>query len=295
MNFSHNTSPLSGKDGGRFLTSRHIRERLLHEAMINVGIKVEEIAGTERLKVSGRGELHLAILIETMRREGYEVEVSKPRVILKKVGDKTLEPVEEVVIEVENKYQGVVMQALGTRKAQMRDLKTTSSGTNRMEFVIATRALIGFRSEFLMMTRGSGIMYQNFLEYQTYKGDMPGRQSGVMISHGAGDAVAYALYNLQPRGEIFVNPGDKLYEGMIVGVSNKGNDLVVNALRGKKLTNMRASGSDDAIVLIPPRQMTLEFALEFIEDDELVEVTPKHIRLRKLYLQEVVRKRASRK
>ncbi len=294
MNFSHNTSPLAGKDGGRFLTSRHIRERLEHEAMINVGIKVEEVAGTERLKVSGRGELHLAILIETMRREGYEMEVSRPQVILKKMGGQTLEPVEEVIIEVEDEYQGVVMQALGARKAQMRDLKTTSSGTVRMEFVIASRALIGFRSEFLMMTRGSGIMYQNFYEYQTYKGDMPTRQSGVLVSHGCGDAVAYALYNLQARGEIFVKPGEKLYEGMIIGVNNKGTDLVVNALRGKKLTNMRASGSDDAIALIPPRQMTIEFALEFIEDDELVEITPKHLRLRKLHLTEAARKRVSR-
>jgi len=295
MNFSHNTSPLSGKDGGRFLTSRHIRERLEHEAMINVGIKVEEVPGTERLKVSGRGELHLEILIETMRREGYEVEVSRPEVILKKMGKQVLEPVEEVVIELEKEYQGSVMQALGIRKAQMNELKTTSLGAIRMEFIIASRALIGFRSEFLVMTRGSGIMYQNFLEYQTYKGDMPSRQSGVLISHGNGDAVAYALFNLQARGEIFIDPGDKLYEGMILGVNNKGADLVVNALRGKKLTNMRASGKDDAIALIPPRQMTLEFALEFIKDDELVEVTPKNIRLRKSSLTEVDRKRTSRK
>jgi GTP-binding protein len=294
MNFSHNTSPLTGKDGGRFLTSRHMRERLEHEAMINVGIKVEGVAGTDRLKVSGRGELHLAILIETMRREGYEMEVSRPQVILKKMGGQKLEPVEEVVIEVEDQYQGAVMQALGARKAQMQDLKTTSTGTIRMEFIIASRALIGFRGDFLTMTRGSGIMYQNFLEYQTYKGDLPNRQSGVLISHAAGDAVAYALYNLQPRGEIFVSPGDKLYEGMIVGVNNKGVDLIVNALRGKKLTNMRASGSDDAIMLIPPRQMTLEFALEFIDDDELVEITPKHIRIRKMNLTENDRKRANR-
>jgi len=294
MNFSHNTSPLAGKDGGRFLTSRHMRERLMHEAMINVGIKVEEVTGTERLKVSGRGELHLAILIETMRREGYEMEVSRPQVILKKMDTQVLEPVEEVVIETEEEYQGVVMQAIGARKAKMRNLQTTSSGTSRMEFVIASRALIGFRSEFLMMTRGSGIMYQNFFEYQTFKGDMPSRQSGVLVSHGYGDAVAYAIYNLQARGEIFVKPGEKLYEGMIVGISSKGADLVVNALREKKLTNMRASGSDDAIVLTPTRQMTLEFALEFIEDDELVEITPKHIRLRKLHLTETDRKRESR-
>ena len=295
MNFSHNTSPLSGKDGGRFLTSRHMRERLLHEAMINVGIKLEGIAGTERLKVSGRGELHLAILIETMRREGYEMEVSRPQVILKKMGGQMLEPVEEVIVEVEEEYQGVVMQALGIRKAQMNDMKTTSTGTSRMEFVIASRALIGFRGDFLMMTRGTGIMYQNFLEYQTYKGGMPTRQSGVLISHGAGIATGYALYNLQPRGEIFIKPGEKLYEGMIVGVNNKGIDLIVNALREKKLTNMRAAGSDDAIALISPRQITLEFALEFIEDDELVEITPKHIRLRKLHLTESNRKRMSRK
>ena len=294
MNFSHNTSPLSGKDGGRYLTSRHIRDRLMHEAMINVGIKVEDITGTERLKVSGRGELHLAILIETMRREGYEIEVSKPQVILKKMGDQTLEPVEEVVIEVDAKYQGPVMQALGSRKAQMGDHKITATGAVRLEFTIASRALIGFRSEFLMMTRGSGIMYQNFFEYQTYKGTLPARKSGVLISHAAGDAVGYALYNLQPRGEVFAKPGDRLYEGMIIGVNNKGVDLVVNALRGKKLTNMRASGSDDAISLIPPRQMTIEFALEFIADDELVEITSKNVRLRKLNLVEGDRRRIER-
>ena len=295
MNFSHNTSPLAGKDGGRFLTSRHIRQRLEHEAMINVGIKVEEVEGDERFKVSGRGELHLEILIETMRREGYEMEVSRPQVILKKMGGKTLEPVEEVVIEVNSEYQGTVMQMLGVRKAQMKELKTTSLGTIRMEFVIASRALIGFRGEFLMMTRGSGIMYQNFLEYQNYKGEMPARQSGVLISHTDGPAVSYALYNLQARGEIFVSPGDKLYEGMIVGVNNKGADLTVNALRGKQLTNMRAAGSDDTIQLTPPREMTLEFALEFIKDDELVEITPQNIRLRKLYLSEIERKRVNRK
>lgn len=294
MNFSHNTGPLSGKDGSRFLTSRHIRERLEHETMINVGIKVEEVDQGERFKVSGRGELHLEILIETMRREGYELEVSKPQVILKKMDKQLLEPVEEVVIEVDSQYQGAVIQALGVRKAEMKNLKATSLNTVRMEFIIASRALIGFRGDFLLLTRGSGVMYQNFLEYQTYKGEMPTRQKGVLVSHGEGNAVAYALYNLQARGDIFVNPGDKVYEGMIIGVNNKGPDLVVNALRGKKLSNMRAAGSDDAIQLIPPRQMTLEFALTFIEDDELVEITPLHIRLRKLYLKELERKRVSR-
>ena len=294
MNFSHNTSPMSGKDGGRFLTSRHIRERLLHEAMVNVGIKIEEVENGERFKVSGRGELHLAILIETMRREGYELEVSRPKVILKKMGEQTHEPVEELVIEVESEYQGSVMEALGVRKAEMKAMKTTSSGSCRMDFVIASRALIGFRSDFLRMTRGTGIMYQNFLEYQTYKGDMPERQSGVLISQSEGEAVGYSIFNLQPRGEMFVKPGKKLYEGMIVGVNNKGADLVVNVLKGKKLTNMRAAGSDDAMQLITPREITLEFALEFIEDDELVEITPKNIRLRKLHLKEVERKRVSR-
>jgi GTP-binding protein len=186
------------------------------------------------------------------------------------------------------------MQALGSRKAQMGEHKITSTGAVRLEFTIASRALIGFRSEFLMMTRGSGIMYQNFLEYQTFKGTLPKRKTGVMISHGAGEAVAYALYNLQARGEIFIKPGDKMYEGMIIGVNNKGVDLVVNALKGKKLTNMRSSGSDDAISLIPPRQMTIEFALEFIADDELVEITSKNVRLRKIHLAEGTRRRIER-
>ncbi|MFH1798895.1 MAG: translational GTPase TypA [Candidatus Omnitrophota bacterium] len=294
MNFSHNTGPIAGKDGGRFLTSRHIRERLEHEAMINVGIKVEEVAGGERFKVSGRGELHLEILIETMRREGYEMEVSRPRVILKKMGDQTLEPVEEVVVEVDSEYQGAVMQAIGERRAEIKTITTTSTATSRMEFFIASRALIGFRSDFMVMTRGTGVMYQNFFEYQTYKGEMPLRQAGVMVSQASGKAVAYALNNLQPRGEIFVSPGDDLYGGMVLGVNNKGMDIVVNAQKEKKLTNMRASGSDDAIQLLPPREMTLEFALEFIEEDELVEITPKNIRIRKFYLNENDRKRSKK-
>ncbi|MBF0216984.1 MAG: translational GTPase TypA [Candidatus Omnitrophica bacterium] len=295
MNFCHNTSPLAGKDGGRFLTSRHIRERLTHEAMINVGVKVEEVDNGERFKVSGRGELHLEILIETMRREGYEMEVSRPNVIMKNIGSETLEPVEEVVIEVTPEFQGQVMQVLGERKAQTKDIRTTSAGSIRMEFLIASRALIGFRSDFLVMTRGNGVMYQNFFEYQSYKGDMPKRLRGVLISQTGGEAVTYALFGLEPRGEIFIKPGDSLYEGMIIGVNNKGADLVVNAQREKKLTNMRASGSDDAMQLTPPRPMTLEFALEFIEDDELVEVTPKNLRLRKFFLKEEDRKRQNRK
>lgn len=295
MNFSHNTSPLAGKDGGRFLTSRHIRERLEHEAMVNVGIKVEEVEKGERFKVSGRGELHLAILIETMRREGYELEVSPPKVILKTIDDEPYEPVEEVVVEVDPQYQGWVIEALGKRRAEMKHMNRSAvGGTVRIEFLVASRALLGFRNEFMVMTRGTGMMYQNFFEYQPFKGDMPERSSGVLISQFDGKAVAYSLWGLQERGEIFVHPGAVLYEGMIIGVNNKGHDLVVNAIREKKQTNMRAAGSDEAIQLIPPREMTLEFALEFIEEDELVEITPKNIRLRKRYLTEIERRRMSR-
>lgn len=294
MNFSHNTSPLAGKDGGRFLTSRHIRERLEHEAMMNVGIRVEEVDGGERFKVSGRGELHLSILIETMRREGYEIEVSRPEVILKEIDKEILEPVERLYVEVDSEYQGVAMQELGERKGEMVDMQNTSSGTVKMEYLIPSRSLIGFRSRFLTLTRGTGILFQMFHEYQKYKGALSERPSGVLISQTAGNAVAYALWGLQERGEIFVQPGDDLYEGMVVGVNNKGHDLVVNAIREKKLSNMRSSGSDEAIQLIPPREMTLEFALEFIEADELVEVTPKNVRLRKRYLTENDRKRFTR-
>lgn len=294
MNFAHSSSPLAGKDGGRFLTSRHIRERLMHEAMMNVGIRVEEAEGEDRFKVSGRGELHLSILIETMRREGYELEVSRPEVIIKEVDGEKLEPVEEVVIEVDPGYQGSVIEALGTRKAEMKTMITSAVGTIRMEFLIPSRGLLGFRNELLMITRGTGIMYQNFYDYQKYKGEIPRRQKGVLISQSFGRAVAYALWNLQERGEIFVKPGNELYEGMIIGVNNKGPDLVVNSIKEKKLTNMRAAGSDEAIQLTPPREMTLEFSLEFIEADELVEITPKNIRLRKRYLTENDRKTKGR-
>ena len=294
MNFSHNTSPLSGKDGGKFLTSRHVRERLEREAMLNVGIKVEETDGGERFKVSGRGELHLSVLIETMRREGYELEVSQPKVIFKEIEGELLEPVEELVVEVDKGYEGSVIQALGERKAEMKDMRMTGVGTVRAEFVIASRALMGFRSEFLLMTRGTGVMYHNFLEYQSSKGSLPRRTNGVLISQLAGKAVAYALWGLKDRGEMFVRPGEDLYEGMIVGINNKGQDIVVNACREKKQTNMRSSGSDEAMQLTPPRELTLEIALEFIEDDELVEVTPKNIRLRKFYLTENERLRNRR-
>lgn len=294
MNFSHNTSPLAGKDGGKFLTSRHIRERLAHEAMMNPGIRVEEVDGGERYKVSGRGELHLSILIETMRREGYELEVSRPEVIVKVIDGKKCEPIEKVYIDVETEYQGTIMQELGERKGEMLHMEHTAAGTVKMEYAIASRALIGFRNVFLTQTRGSGIMCQNFYEYQPYKGELSKRPSGVLISMGPGTAVSYALWGLQERGEIFLRPQDELYEGMVVGVNNKGHDLVVNAIREKKLTNMRSSGADESIQLIPPREITLEFALDFIADDELVEITPLNVRLRKRYLSENERKRHSR-
>ena len=294
MVFSRNTSPLSGRDGGRFLSSRHIRERLAREALTNVGIKVEEIAGSEKIKVSGRGELHLSILIETIRREGYELEVSSPQVILMKMGTETLEPMEELLVEVDEGYQGAVIEALGSRKASLTDMKKPLIGTIRMNFIIPTRGLIGFRSEFLKMTRGTGIMYQNFYRYQKYKGEIARRQTGVLVSMNRGKAVAFALFGLQERGEIFINPGDAIYEGMIIGVNNKGRDLVVNGTREKQLTNMRSASADEAIKLIPPREMTLEFALAFIRDDELVEITPKNIRLRKRFLSENERRIQSR-
>ncbi|MCK5408610.1 MAG: translational GTPase TypA, partial [Candidatus Krumholzibacteria bacterium] len=231
----------------------------------------------------------------TMRREGYELEVSRPEVILKKVDDDVLEPIEEVVIEVDPEFQGSVMQAIGERKGEVTSITMSAVGTVRLELHIATRALIGFRSELLMMTRGTAIMYQNFYLYQKYKGDMPGRKTRVMVSMCPGKAVAYALWGLEDRGEILVHPGDDLYEGMIVGVNNKGGDMVVNAVREKKLTNIRAAGADDAIQLTPPREMTLEFALEFIADGELVEITPKNIRLRKVHLTENQRKKAAKR
>ncbi len=294
MVFSHNTSPLAGKDGGRFLTSRHIKERLEHEVLTNVGIKIKPVPGSEKYEVAGRGELHLSILIETMRREGYEMEVSSPKVILQEIDGEILEPVEEVLIEVDQGYQGSVIAALGSRKALMKDMQITAIGTVRMNFLIPTRGLLGFRSDLMMMTRGTGIMYQNFYQYQKYKGDIVHRQAGVLISMSGGKAIAYALWGLQERGEIFIQPGDDLYEGMIIGVNNKGNDLIVNVIREKKLTNMRSSNADEAIRLIPPREMTLEFALEFVEDNELVEITPKSIRLRKQYLDENLRKSKER-
>ncbi len=295
MFFSHNTSPLAGKDGGKFLTSRHIRERLEHEAKVNVGIKVEPVPNEDRFKVSGRGELHLAILIEMMRREGYELEVSRPQVIFKDVDGVKMEPIEELVIEVDPEFQGTVIERLGGRKADLKSMINSAVGTVRLEYLIPSRALIGLRSELLQLTRGTAVLNQIFHDYEPFRGEIESRQVAVLISQNNAKAVAYGLWGLQERGEIFVHVGEDMYTGMIVGVNNKGNDLIVNANREKKLTNMRSSGADEAIQLIPPREMTLDFALEFIADDELVEITPKNIRLRKRYLDENERKRNEKK
>lgn len=289
-----NTSPFVGKDGGKFLTSRHIRERLLREAKVNVGLRVEEANGDDMLKVSGRGELHLSILIETMRREGYELEVSKPKVIFKEIDGKILEPLEYLVIDVDKEFHGYVIEEMGKRKAEMKNFEETGLGSVRMEFVIPSRSLIGFRSEFLTMTRGTGTLYSNFYEYEYFKGELPKREKGVLICHAGGKAVKYALHGLQDRGQIFIPPNTDVYEGMIVGENNKGVDLTVNAIKEKKLTNMRSSGADDALRLTPHRELTLEQALEFIEDDELVEVTPKATRIRKKLLDENSRKKAAK-
>jgi len=289
-----NTSPFVGKDHGKFLTSRHIRERLLREAKVNVGLRVEEANGDDMLKVSGRGELHLSILIETMRREGYELEVSKPKVIFKEIDGKILEPLEYLVIDVDREFHGYVIEEMGRRKAEMKNFEETDSGSVRMEFIIPSRSLIGFRSEFLTMTRGTGTLYSNFYEYEYFKGEIPRREKGVLICHAGGKAVKYALNGLQDRGQIFIPPNTDVYEGMVIGENNKGVDLTVNATKEKKLTNMRSSGADDALRLTPHRELTLEQALEFIEDDELVEVTPKAIRIRKKLLDENARKRAAK-
>jgi len=289
-----NTSPFVGKDGGKFLTSRHVRERLLREARVNVGLRVEDIEGEDMLKVSGRGELHLSILIETMRREGYELEVSKPKVIFKEIDDRVLEPIELLVIDVDKDFHGYVIEEMGRRKAEMRNFIETDSGSVQMEFVIPSRSLIGFRSEFLTMTRGTGTLYSSFYEYEFFKGEIPKRDKGVLICHAAGKAVRYSLSGLQDRGQLFIPPNTDVYEGMIIGENNKGVDLTVNAVKEKKLTNMRAAGADDALRLTPHKELTLEQALEFIEDDELVEVTPKAIRIRKKLLTENDRKKAKK-
>ncbi|HKW36976.1 MAG TPA: translational GTPase TypA [Burkholderiales bacterium] len=293
MNFQVNTSPLAGQEG-RFVTSRQIRERLFRELQGNVALRVEETADADVFRVSGRGELHLTILLENMRREGYELAVSRPRVVTKVVGGVKHEPFEVLTVDVEDQYQGAVMEALGARRADLLDMMPDGRGRVRLDYRIPARGLIGFQSEFLNLTRGNGLMSHVFDEYGPMKAEIPSRRNGVLISAEQGEAVAYALWKLQERGRMLVSPGERLYEGMVVGVHSRDNDLVVNPIREKHLTNIRAAGKDEAILLTPPIQLTLELAVEFIEDDELVEITPKSIRVRKRHLQEHERRRAAR-
>ena len=293
MNFQVNTSPFAGQEG-KFVTSRQIRERLDRELLVNVALKVEETADTDVFLVSGRGELHLTILLENMRREGYELAVGKPRVVMKMVNGEQCEPYEMLTVDVEDTNQGVVMEALGQRKADLLDMVPDGRGRVRLDYRIPARGLIGFQTDFMNMTRGTGIKSHVFDEYAPLRGDLPSRRNGVLISGEQGEAVAYALWKLQERGRMFVTPGDRLYNGMVIGIHSRDNDLVVNPIKGKQLTNVRASGTDEAVALVPAIQLSLESAIEFIDDDELVEITPKTIRIRKRFLLEHERKRASR-
>ncbi len=293
MYFQVNTSPLAGREG-KYVTSRNLRDRLNRELLTNMALRVDETGDTDAFLVSGRGELHLTILLENMRREGYELAVSRPRVVLKDVAGESHEPYEALSVDVEEHHQGAVMEALGVRRGELVNMESDALGRTRLDYRIPARGLIGFQGEFMNLTRGTGLMSHVFEEFAPVKGDIPERRNGVLISQEEGDAVAYALWKLQERGRMFVSPGEKLYEGMVIGIHSRDNDLVVNPIKGKQLTNVRASGKDDAILLTPPIGLTLEYAVEFIADDELVEITPKSIRIRKRHLKEHERKRASR-
>lgn len=294
MIFQVNDSPFAGKEG-KFVTSRQIRERLDRELIHNIALRVDDTADADKFKVSGRGELHLSILIETMRREGYELAVSTPQVILHEVDGVIQEPYEQLVVDVEETHQGTIMQQLGERKGRLVNMVPDGNGRVRIEYVIPARGLIGFHNQFLTLTSGSGIMTHVFEEYgPTQPGLIAKRTSGVLISNSAGKSTAYALWNLQPRGRLFINPQTEVYEGMVIGIHSRDNDLIVAVTKEKKLTNIRAAGSDENIILTTPIPLTLEYALEFIEDDELVEITPKSIRLRKKFLKEHERKKGSR-
>ena len=295
MTFQVNNSPFAGKEG-KFVTSRNIRERLERELIHNVALRVEDTDSPDKFKVSGRGELHLSVLIENMRREGFEMGVSRPEVIVREIEGEKQEPFENVIFDVEEQHQGAVMEQMGYRKGELTNMEVDGKGRIRIEAIVPSRGLIGFRSEFLTITSGTGIMTSSFSHYGPVKtGDVAKRQNGVLISMVNGTVLGYALFNLQERGRMFVSPQTEVYEGMIVGQNSRSDDMVVNPTKAKQLTNVRASGTDDAIILTPPIIFTLEQALEFIEDDELVEVTPKSIRLRKKYLTENERKRNGRK
>ena len=293
MNFCVNNSPLAGREG-KFVTGRQLWDRLQRELQSNVALRVKETDEDGIFEVMGRGELHLTILLETMRREGYELAVSKPRVVFRMEGEVRLEPIEAVTADVEDQHQGAVMQALGERRAELVNMEPDGMGRVRLEYKIPARGLIGFQNEFLNLTRGTGLISNIFDSYEPYKGEIEGRKQGVLISQDDGEAVTYSLGKLDDRGRMFVKAGDALYEGMIIGIHSRDNDLVVNAVRGKQLTNFRVSGKEDAIKITPPIILTLEYAVEFIADDELVEITPKTIRIRKRHLKEHDRKKASR-
>jgi GTP-binding protein len=293
MNFCVNTSPLAGREG-KFVTSRQIRDRLDRELQSNVALRVSDTDEDGIFEVAGRGELHLTILLENMRREGYELAVSRPKVVFHEVDGDRHEPMELLTVDVEDAHQGGVMQELGLRKGELVDMQPDGRGRVRLEYRIPARGLIGFQGEFLNLTRGTGLMSHIFDGYEPYKGEIGGRKNGVLISQEDGEIVTYALGKLDDRGRMFVKPGDPVYEGMIVGIHSRDNDLVVNAVRTKQLTNFRVSGKEDAIKITPPIQLTLEYAVEFIDDDELVEITPKSIRVRKRFLKEHERKRAGR-
>jgi GTP-binding protein len=294
MTFQVNNSPFAGKDG-KYVTSRNIHERLQRELIHNVALRVEDTGDPDKFKVSGRGELHLAILIETMRREGFELGVSRPEVIIREIDAVQQEPYEQVTVDIEDAHQGTIMEKLGERGGELTDMVPDGKGRVRLDYVMPSRGLIGFRTEFLTGTQGTGLIYSVFSHYGPMKpGEYGQRTNGVLISNGAGKALGYALFNLQERGRLFIGHGEEVYEGALIGIHSRSNDLVVNPLKGKQLTNIRAAGSDENIQLSPPIRMSLEQALEFIDDDELVEVTPNHIRLRKKLLLEHERKRSAR-
>ncbi|MBY0339649.1 MAG: translational GTPase TypA [Rhodocyclaceae bacterium] len=293
MDFMVNSSPLAGTEG-KFVTSRQIRDRLTKELLTNVALRVEDTADSDIFRVSGRGELHLTILLENMRREGFEIAVAKPRVVYKEINGEKCEPYENLTIDLEDAHQGAVMEEIGRRRGELTNMESDGRGRTRLEYHIPARGLIGFQSDFMTMTRGTGLISHVFDDYAPVKADLPGRHNGVLISQDNGEAVAYALWKLDDRGRMFVSPGDKLYEGMVIGIHSRDNDLVVNPIKGKQLTNVRASGTDEAVRLTPPIKLTLESAVEFIDDDELVEITPTSIRIRKRHLLEHERKRAAR-
>lgn len=294
MTFTVNDSPFAGKEG-KYVTSRHLRERLWKEAQTNVSLRVEETASPDAFQVSGRGELHLAILIETMRREGYELQVSKPEPILKKIGDLLYEPYERLFINIPDEYTGRIIEILGSRRAEMINMQPMGQNHTRLEFLIPARGLIGFRSDFLTETKGEGIMHHTFDHYGPWKGEITQRLRGVLIAFETGDATAYGIHNVEDRGILFIRPGEKVYTGMIVGEHSRESDLDVNVCKKKQLSNMRASGSDEAIRLTPPMEFTLERAMEYIAEDELVEITPTTIRMRKKILDRNERERAAKR